>query len=95
MEKARREKLIYGCNDIEARLQELELLDLIEGRGELIEKPKKVENTKQKKKSKNCSEYFLLNPEKRFLTIFDGYMAVTNFYACVTSVYFTCFDAPF
>jgi hypothetical protein len=46
----------------------------------------------EKKEKRSCSSYFLLNPEHRFLQIYDAIMLVVISYSCIMSAYFVMFE---
>ena len=43
---------------------------------------------------KSWKDYFFLDPEKRFLNIFDTYMLLVIAYSCFTSAYYVAFSFP-
>ena len=62
---------------------------LIEGDSDTPNVPEKAPQAQ-----KNWKEYFFLDPEKRFLNIFDTYMLLVIAYSCFTSAYYVAFSFP-
>ena len=48
----------------------------------------------KKKKKKPFAHNFLLSPEGRLLTTFDGYMMLVILYSCIMSAYYAAFSLP-
>jgi len=90
-ERDRRSVLLYGVDNMTEKI-----LNMKNDRdqGNFIGPSDKLTATAVVTKKKNFKDYFLLNPEGRFLSTFDGVMLVVVAYSCFTSAYYTAFDFP-
>jgi hypothetical protein len=85
IENVRRQNLVYGTTDLTGVLQKLKIQDELEN-------PTIVQKKKLKTNKKPCHYYFLIDPNTRWIMIYDGYMTLINFWACVVSAWMTIFD---
>lgn len=85
IETVRRQKLVYGCLDINERLKLINQFDQLE------DPTNQEKQEEQGIRKKQFYEYLLIKPTARWIIIFDGYMAIVNFWACVYSAWITVF----
>ena len=96
-ESKRRKILVFGTEEIEDKLRNLEQVDLLEGIGIILKNTPELNDNRPpaSKKIINFLDYILLNPEYRFLTFWDNLMLLIILYSCIVSAFLICFDLPY